>query len=203
VFPGEGDSTVHVNLTSGLTVLAAATGSDSTCALLSDDSLQCWGAQSGEFDNTSNSLLNPHQLTFTDGAHVAYTEQDFDGDGIRNLFDKHQTGDSDGDGTLDTDDDYPTNPARWSDCADGQFGRLTCVDASPGYSASDSSLIQTECQPGTFQPFTGQASCLDASAGHYVDSSASLSQTQCPTGYSTSNIGQSSCSPAPAGFYVD
>lgn len=43
VFPGEGDSTVHVNLTSGLTVLAAATGSDSTCALLSDDSLQCWG----------------------------------------------------------------------------------------------------------------------------------------------------------------
>ena len=119
------------------------------------------------------------------------------------VFDTHQTGDSDGDGTLDTDDDYPTNPARWTDCADGQFGRLTCVDASPGYYASDSSLIQTECQPGTFQPFTGQASCLDASAGHYVDSSASLSQTQCPTGYSTSNIGQSSCSPAPAGFYVD
>jgi hypothetical protein len=203
VFPGEGDSTVHVNLTSGLTVLAAATGQDSTCALLSDDSLHCWGAQSGEFDNTTNSLLNPHQLTFTDGANVAYTEQDFDGDGIRNLFDTHQTGDSDGDGTLDTDDDYPTNPARWTDCADGQFGRLTCVDASPGYSASDSSLIQTECQPGTFQPFTGQASCLDASAGHYVDSYASSSQTQCPSGYSNSNTGQSSCSPAPAGFYVD
>ena len=30
IFPGEGDSTVHVNLTSGLTVIAAATSSDST-----------------------------------------------------------------------------------------------------------------------------------------------------------------------------
>lgn len=203
MFPGEGDPTVNVNITSGLTVIAAATGSDSTCALLSDDSLRCWGAQSGEFDNTTNSLLNPYQLTFADGAHVAYTEQDIDGDGIRNLFDTHQTGDSDGDGTLDTDDDYPANPARWTDCADGQYGRLTCIDSSPGYSASDSGLVQTECQPGTFQPYFGQESCLEASAGHFVDSSASSSQTQCPSGYSNADVGQSSCSPAPAGFYVD
>ena len=155
--------------------------------MLSDDSLQCWGAQSGEFDNTTNSHLNPHQLTFTDAAHVAYTEQDFDGDGIRNLFDTHQTGDNDGDGTLDTDDDYPTNPARWTDCADGQFGRLTCVDASPGYSASDSRFNPNrDANRELSSHLLSQASCLDASAGHYVDSSASLSRTQCPTGYSTS-----------------
>ena len=203
IFPGEGDPTVHVNLSSGLTVIAAATGSDSTCALLSDDSLHCWGAQSGEFDNTNESLLNPYQLTFTDGAHIAYTEQDFDGDGIRNFFDTHQTGDDDGDGTLDNDDDYPNNPARWTDCDEGQYGRLTCLDAAAGHSASGNTLVQNECQAGTFQPFTGQTSCLDASAGHYVDSSASSFQTQCATGYSNAQIGQSSCSPAPAGSYVN
>ena len=203
IFPGEGDSTVHVNLTSGLTVIAAATSSDSTCALLSDDSLHCWGAQSGEFDNTTDPLLNPYQLTFSDGDHIAYTEQDFDGDGVRNFFDTHQTGDNDGDGTVDSEDDYPNNPARWADCDEGQYGRLACIDASAGNSASGITLVQTECQPGTFQPFTGQTSCLDASAGHYVDSSASQNQTQCAIGYSNAQIGQSSCSPAPAGSYVN
>ena len=203
MFPGEGDPAVHVNLSSGLTVIAAATGSDSTCALLSDDSLHCWGSQSGEFDNTTDSILNPYQLIFADGAHVAYTEQDFDGDGIRNFFDTHQTGDDDGDGVVDTDDEYPNNPARWSDCDEGQYGRLTCIDAAAGHSASGNTLVQNECQAGTFQPFIGQSSCLDASAGNYVDSSTSISQTPCANGSYNSQIGQSSCSSSPAGSYVN
>ncbi len=112
IFPGQGDSTLSVNLTSGLTVLSATTGSDSTCALLSDDSLRCWGAQSGEFDSTTDPKLNPYEMDFDAGAHVAYSDQDIDGDGTRNIFDTHQTGDSDGDGVVDADDDYPDNSAR-------------------------------------------------------------------------------------------
>ena len=202
-FPGEGDSTVQVNLSAGLTVLAAATSADATCALLSDDSLRCWGAQSGEFDNTSDLKLNPFELTFSEGAHVAYTDQDMDGDGTRNIFDTHQTGDSDGDGVVDVDDDYPANSARWTDCPAGQYGRLTCADADSGHSAQGNTLIQTECDAGTFQPYTGQNECFDASAGHYADSDGATAQTPCANGYYTAQIGQSSCTAAAAGEYVN
>ena len=84
---------------------------------------------------------NLYQLTFSDGAHIAYTEQDFDVDGVRTFFDTHQTGDNDGDGTVDSEDDYPNNPARWADCDDGHCGRLACIDASAGHSASGITLV--------------------------------------------------------------
>ena len=202
IFPGEGDSTVQVNLSAGLSVLAAATSTDSTCALLSDDSLRCWGAQSGEFDNTSDSMLNPYELSFTDGAHVAFTDQDMDGDGTRNIFDTHQTGDDDGDGVIDTADDYPNNPARWTDCDDGKYGRLICTDADAGHSAPGNTLVQTQCEAGTFQPYTGQSTCLDASAGHYSDSDGATSQSACASGYYNAMVGQSSCTAAPAGSFA-
>jgi len=204
MFPGEGDPTVSVNLSSGITVIAAATGSDSTCALLSDDSLRCWGKQDSEwFDNTSDSMLNPYEMTFADGANVAYSDQDIDGDGIRNIFDTHQTGDNDGDGVIDTNDDYPNNPVLWVNCPSGQYGRFVCTDTDAGYFALSGSLIQEECVAGTFQPNSGQSECLDVSAGHYSDSAASANQTVCASGYYQSNIGQSSCVAASAGSYVN
>ena len=159
IFPGEGDSTVHVNLTSGLTVIAAATSSDSTCALLSDDSLHCCGAQSGEFDNTTDPLLNPYQLTFSDGDHIAYTEQDFDGDGVRNFFDTHQTGDNDGDGLLIQKTIIQTTPQ------DGQI--VTRVNMVDWYVLMRPPVIQHRVSPypdrvpaRNFQPFTGKLPAL-------------------------------------------
>ncbi len=201
IFPAEGDPIANVNLGTGLTVISAATGYYSTCAILSDYSLKCWGAQSGEYDNTTDSKLIPFELTFNDGDKVAFSDQDFDGDGIRNIFDTHQTGDLDGDGVLDSDESYPNNPVRWLDCDEGQYGRLSCVDADEGHYASGG-LIQYSCGPGTFQPFSGQSECLDASAGHYVDLSASISQTPCEIGFYNMEIGQSSCIASAPGSYV-
>jgi len=202
IFPGEGDSPVHVNLANGTTVISVTAGPQSTCALLSDDTLHCWGAQSGEFDNTTESKLNPYQLIFSDGSNVAYSDQDMDGDGIRNIFDTHQSGDTDGDGTVDNDDSEPNNPARWIDCPDGQFGRLSCNETDPGH-YSTGGLVQVECEPGTFQPFMAQSTCFESSAGHYVSSSASSSQNPCPSGYYNSEIGQIACTPASPGSYVN
>ena len=49
---------------------------------------------------------------------------------------------------------------------------------------------QTECAIGTYQSNSGQSSCLDADAGHYVDSTGSDSQTECAVGTYQSATGQ-------------
>jgi len=201
-FPGEGDSTTDVSLSVGLSVIAATTGTDSTCAILSDHSIHCWGAQSGEFDNTSDSKLSPYELIFSDGNNIAFSDQDIDNDGNRNIFDTHQSGDSDGDGVSDSNDDYPNNPARWVECPDGQFGRLQCISTDAGYFSFSGALVQIACLAGTFQPISGQSNCLSTSAGHYTDSDGSPTQLQCPPGYFQSSIGQTSCTPADAGSFV-
>ena len=63
------------------------------------------------------------------------------------------------------------------------MARYHASEADSGhYVPSDSSENQVPCSPGSFQPNTGQASCLDADPGHYVDSNASTSQTECGLG---------------------
>ncbi len=201
-FPGEGDSNSIVNITNGLTVISAAAGPHSTCAIISDHSLRCWGEQSSsEFDGIGNDLLNPFVMN-ANTTQILFTDQDIDGDGIRNIFESNQTGDSDGDGFLDTEDDFSTNPALWIECPSGQYGRITCQDVDSGYYSDSGSLIQIACSPGSFQPNSGQSECLDASAGYFVENHTSTSQTQCPSGHYNSLLGQSSCTEASAGSYV-
>ena len=60
---------------------------------------------------------------------------------------------------------------------------------------------QTACNPGTFQPLTGQTGCLDADVGYYVDASGSATQTPCTPGNWNNITGQIACSPCPAGTY--
>jgi len=60
---------------------------------------------------------------------------------------------------------------------------------------------QNSCLAGTYQP-TGQSSCIDASAGYYVDTSGSTMQTACAAGTYQPSTGQSSCIDASAGYYV-
>ena len=43
----------------------------------------------------------------------------------------------------------------------------------------DGEVEQYECSVGTYQPSTGQASCLDADSGHYVGSTGQSAQTAC------------------------
>ena len=61
----------------------------------------------------------------------------------------------------------------------------------------------TACAAGTYQPSTGQPSCTDADAGHYVDSTGSTSQTACAAGTYQPSTGQTACLDADAGHYVD
>ena len=102
-------------------------------------------------------------------------------------------GDDDGDGVPTPSDPYPSNPARWLDCPDGQWGRLTCHDSPTGHFSLSGSLYYNECTAGSYQPESGQNTCHLASAGNYVESSASATQTQCSSGTYQGGVGQTGC----------
>ena len=94
------------------------------------------GRADREFDGTSDDILVPYIMSFNNstlGESVAYSEQDLDGDGIRNVLDLGISDDSDGDGFNSSVDDYPDNPARWVRCPDGQWGRLSCQNSPAGH----------------------------------------------------------------------
>ena len=61
---------------------------------------------------------------------------------------------------------------------------------------------QYQCAPGTYQPSTGQSSCVDASPGHFVPGNGSVTQTPCSPGSFQSGMAQTSCLLATPGNYV-
>ena len=162
--------------------IALATGIESTCAINQSYYLFCWGSQSGEFDGSSNDILVPYLMDFNNstlGESVAYSEQDIDGDGIRNVLDLIISDDSDGDGFNSSIDDFPDNPARWVSCPDGQWGRLSCQNSSSGHFSLQGSLFHESCTIGNYQPDEGRTICYEASSGYYVDEDASPGQHHC------------------------
>ena len=166
--------------------IALATGIESTCAINQSYSLFCWGSQSGEFDGSSNDILVPYLMDFNNstlGESVAYSEQDIDGDGIRNVLDLIISDDSDGDGFNSSIDDFPDNPARWVSCPDGQWGRLSCQNSSSGHFSLQGSLFHESCTIGNYQPDEGQTLCYEASSGYFVDEEASPDQQHCDPGF--------------------
>ncbi len=63
------------------------------------------------------------------------------------------------------------------------------------------------CAAGSYQPNTGQTSCILAGIGYYVASPGQANETQCPSGETTTALGSTSCvlvpltaSPSPANF---
>ena len=199
---GENSNTpVYTSLSSGRTAIAISAGTDSTCAILDDYSVQCWGRQSGEFDGTTDDLLVPHTMNFTSGAQIAYSDQDMDGDGVVNILDTHMAGDEDGDGVSGADDPYPNNPTRWMDCDPGYWGRLSCSPAEPGHYAATGDLYHRPCIVGTYQPSSGYDLCYESSAGNYVSVVQATSQTLCSSGMFQEQVGQISCVNSAAGNY--
>jgi hypothetical protein len=67
---------------------------------------------------------------------------------------------------------------------------------APGSSA------ETKCSPGTYQPSTGQSSCLSADVGNDVAATGASAETQCSAGTYQPSTGQSSCLSADVGNYV-
>ena len=202
---------VSVTFELGRSVLAIAHGSAHTCAMLDNMSVQCWGSNSaGQLgDGTTTDSTTPTYVSLASGSKVAVSERDLDSDGVLNILDTHMAGDNDGDGVVDTNDDYLNNPARWISCPSGSYGRFTCTDSITGhYVPNAGSLLHTsqlECSIGTYQPSTGQSLCTDASAGYYVDSTAATSQTACLAGtynLNTASTSSSDCTDADAGYYT-
>ena len=186
--------------------IALATGIESTCAINQSYSLFCWGSQSGEFDGSANDILMPYLMDFNNstlGESVAYSEQDLDGDGIRNVLDLAISDDSDGDGFNSSIDDFPDNPARWVSCPDGQWGRLSCQNSSSGHFSLQGSLFHVSCTIGNYQPEEGRTICYDASSGYFVDEGASPDQQHCAPGFYQNDLAQSSCTPSPVGNYTN
>ena len=186
--------------------IALATGTESTCAINQSYSLFCWGGQAGEFDGTPDDILVPYIMSFNNstlGESVGYSEQDFDGDGIRNVLDLNISNDSDGDGFNSSVDDYPENPARWVSCPDGQWGRLSCQNSSAGHFSLQGSLFHESCTIGNYQPNEGQTVCYESSSGYFVNQEASSNQQHCDPGFYQNDLAQSSCIASPAGSYTN
>jgi len=72
----------------------------------------------------------------------------------------------------------PTTRTGQAECEAGYY----CVDG-----------VKTCCPAGTYQPDTGQTSCLAASPGHYVSTTCATSQTCCPANTYQPSSGQTSC----------
>ena len=111
-------------------------------------------------------------------------------------------------------------------CVVGTFstsGVQPCDPALAGrFVATAGATLAIPCEPGTYQPQTGQTSCVVASVGNFVDTSGAIAQIACPSGYTSdaraiscypipdvpcaagtfSSTGNTPCNAAPAGRYI-
>ena len=208
------------NLTSSLgvgrTAIGLSSGAFHTCAILDNGSVSCWGGGDyGQLGNGTTSSTYTPNLTSSLGVGrtALLVDGDVDGDGMYNHFDP-----------------YPENSFQSIKCDAGQYGRYVCVDsplgkyvlssgsiyaidASPGYYVDQiGQFSQTACLAGTYNPNTGSTNptdCLDASQGHYVNSSLGTgqsTQTACLAGTYNPNFGSitsTDCIVANQGHYVN
>ena len=88
--------------------------------------------------------------------------------------------------------------------------RVECTEVEAGYYSPGTYTMNgthfpatepTPCTNGTWQDQTGQASCMDASVGYYVELTTQISQQPCEAGKYQPATGQSSCIEANAGYY--
>ena len=88
--------------------------------------------------------------------------------------------------------------------------RVECTEVEAGYYSPGTYTMngthfnatqQIPCANGTWQDQTGQASCMDASVGYYVELTTQTSQQPCEAGEYQPATGQSSCIEAAAGYY--
>ena len=192
-------------------VAGIVTGLYTSCFVLDNSSMYCWGKMAdggGMTTNTDWGSPSPVDSNLPLGLYLP--DRDFDNDGIINIFDTNFVGDTDGDGIIDSLDSDPNNPVFGIYCDAGSYGRYTCLNSEPGhYVPSQGYVFQVKCSPGYYNPYygsTNNSNCLESSKGHYVDISAAVSQTPCPLGTHNPDFGAkslSSCIDSTPGHYVD
>lgn len=77
-----------------------------------------------------------------------------------------------------------------------------CQTAPAGSYAAGGYAPLAECATGTYQPDTGQSSCIAADAGYYVNQTGQTSETACGNGKYQPDTGQYGCLNAPPGSYA-
>jgi len=176
-----------------------------TCAILDNESVNCWGnngeGQLGDGTSSGNTLTPTQTSSLGVGRTAAAISAGLDhtcamlDNSSVSCWGSNYAG-SLGDGTQ-TD---RLTPTQTSSLGAGRTAAIATIFYQHTGQAS-----QIPCAVGTYQPLTGQSSCDDASAGYYVDITASTTQTACPTGtYNSNNASTSSsdCTDASAGYYV-
>lgn len=77
-----------------------------------------------------------------------------------------------------------------------------CQAAPAGSYAAGGYAPLTQCAAGSYQPNTGQSSCIAADAGYYVSQSGQTSETACGNGKYQPDTGATGCLNAPPGSYA-
>ena len=200
-----GTSLLAINLGTGKTAKKVSMGYDYTCAILSDDTVKCWGQN------------NAGQL--------GYGDKVLRGDGPGEMGDALPTVDvGTGRYVVDIECYYASTCAKlddgsikcWGLASNGRLGRGVAPGAygSSTYNVGDeagemgSALLVTDIGSATVMsvcPFVGgSANCTNCSAGFYSNvqgaSSNATCANQCPAG-TYSLAGASSCTPCPLGTY--
>ncbi len=173
----------RVSMPEGSVVSTISAGNQHTCAILSNASVYCWGDNSDGQLGIGEGLvgISPSFVDLGPNEHAMLTERDHDDDGVISIFDSFPYGCPAG--------TYSTNG--------------TCLDTNPGYfSDGNPPYAQIPCEPGQFQPLTGQDSCILATPGHFVGGESWTNQTECSPGTFQPNYGEDTCLPASIGYFV-
>ncbi|HIL67453.1 MAG TPA: hypothetical protein EYG45_02200, partial [Candidatus Poseidoniales archaeon] len=190
-----GPTPVQVLLPQGSNATSIKTGGSHSCATLSNYSLYCWGHNwYGEVgDGTQSSRLVPVLASIVPEGGIS----DFSAGG--------------GYSCVVTHDD---SAFCWGDGSLMGNGRLGIGEINATNHLNLDPLLevrgpyvpfisQTACSLGSYQSSTGQSSCDEADAGHFVSTNGSATQTPCELGTWNNMTGQVSCTNASVGHYVD
>ena len=156
--------------------VALSINSDTICAITSNAEGYCWGdneaGQTGRGSIDTNEPT-PSEILFTPN-HLMLDDRDPDEDGILSIFDPFPRG---------------CIPGSWFNSTLGD-----CQWNSPGHYTDQAELTQEiPCPIGSYQPNTGQSSCLLSPPGNYIDIEASITPTPCPAGQYQPVEGQTAC----------
>ena len=164
--------------------VALSINSDTICAITSNAEGYCWG--DNEAGQTGRGSIDtdeptPGEILFTSN-HLMLDDRDPDEDGILSIFEPFPRG---------------CIPGSWFNSTLGD-----CQWNSPGHYTDQAELTQEiPCPIGSYQPYTGQSSCLLSPSGNYTDVEASITPTPCPAGQYQPAEGQTACIENDAGHF--
>lgn len=171
------------NVTGNHSFVAIESGTQNTCAIKSNGSAYCWGRPydgatgDGSMGQTGQINYPVRVGTYTNSLFTDASERDHDNDGIVTIFD--------------------SNPYM---CNSGYYQvNNECIEVYEGAYSIDG--IVYLCDYGTYQPTTGQTSCIDSDPGHYVNSTNATEQLECLAGTHQPNSAQSDCIENSPGYY--